>query len=162
MSAGWDTIDRMRRLPVRCALAACALAACAEVDSPNPEMVLPERYRESFVETRGCRSSVEHDLSYVVIRLSPEAAAVYDQGPYPFAAGALVVKEQYADARCMSLTGWTVMRKEAAGSEPSAGDWRWYKLDRRQRVLEQGKPPRCVGCHAGCKERDWTCADPEP
>lgn len=147
---------------VRLLLAALAVASCAEVDSPDATRVIPEGYKESFVEVLGCRSSVEHDLAYVVVRTAPELASIYRAGSGVFPAGALVIKEQYTDARCQQLNAYTVMRKDDAGRVPEAGDWRFYKLDRRQRVLEQGKSSRCVACHQACRARDFVCGELEP
>ncbi len=137
------------------------LVGCAEVDSPDPERVLPEKYRETFVEVLGCRPSIEHDLAHVIVRMSPELAPAYRGGPFPFPRGALVIKEQYgvSDARCSQLSGWTIMRKEAAGYHPAGGDWRWFKIDQRERILEDGKIARCVKCHTGCKARDYVCGE---
>jgi hypothetical protein len=132
-----------------------AAGGCAQVDSPTPEKVLPADYKMTFVQVRDCRSSVEHDLAYVVVRARPEVVSVYNSGPYPFAAGTLLVKEQYADARCAQLSGYTVMRKEAGGS------WAWYRLDRIGTPIEQGKVPRCIACHETCTARDQTCSEPQ-
>jgi hypothetical protein len=118
---------------------------------------------------RGCRRSIDHDLAYIVVKTSPELADVYRAGPYPFPPGSLVVKEEFVDAACTGLQGWTLMRKEAAGYDAAAGDWRWQRLDSQRKVVAPGKQGqqdvkirRCVACHSSveCRKRDFTCAEP--
>jgi len=138
------------------------LGGCAQVDSPNYEKVLPSDYRNAFVQVRGCRASIDHDLAYVIVRTRPEMASVYDSGPYPFPSGTLVVKEQYRDSSCQDLSGYTAMRKEGSGYFPAGADWQWYTLDTLERVVQNGKVERCAGCHrqqCGDK-RDRMCTEP--
>ena len=141
---------------------AVVLSACAEVDSPSPKMVLPGDYRTAFVPVRRCGPAVEHGLISVVVRVRAEQATLYDNGPFPYPAGSLVVKEEYRDSQCTDLTGYTVMRKEAAGYFPAGGDWQWFTLDSYGTVLKDGKQPSCSTCHAtlcGPKNRDLTCLE---
>ena len=151
----------MRARCLTLAVAVSALGACAKIDSPNDEQVLPNDYRTAFVQVRGCRTSIDHDLANVVVRVRPELTTVYESGPYPFPQGALVVKEQYSDSQCQSLTGYTVVRKEAAGYFPAGHDWQWFTLDNYGTVMQKGKIARCAACHAMCgAKRDGMCADP--
>jgi hypothetical protein len=137
------------------------LFACAEVDNPSPQMVLPEDYRTAFAQVRTCRNSVEHGLVNVVVRVRGEQKDLYEAGPYPFPQGSLVVKEEYRDAGCSDLAGYTVMRKEAAGYFSAGGDWQWFSLDSGGTVLKDGKSATCSHCHAQCKPaRDFLCAQP--
>jgi hypothetical protein len=141
-------------------LAVVVLAACAQVDSPNPEMVLPVDYRTTYLPVRACRSSLDHMVAIVVFT-SPEVAGIYDSGPYPFPQGALVVVEQYRDTGCMDLREYAVMKKREEGYDPANGDWQWYRLDQRQHVIETGKIARCATCHNDCgNTRDRVCAVP--
>jgi hypothetical protein len=141
------------------ALVPALLAGCAEVDSINPQLVLPTDYRTRFVQVRGCRPSLDHMMS-IVVRTPPNLALVYDDGPYPFPADSLVVAEQYQDGSCMSLFGYVVMKKEP-GYDPANGDWHWYVLDDNLHVQEGGKITRCTKCHRDCsKARDHVCAQP--
>jgi len=135
--------------------------ACADVDAPQPADPLPVDYSSRFVEVLSCRISVEHGLAHVLVRAAPEHADNYRSGgAAPFPEGALIVKEQYADGQCRSLNGYTVMRKELAGYDPAAHDWKWSRLDRRQRLLEEGKLTACSRCHLRtCPARDLTCAE---
>jgi hypothetical protein len=141
-------------------LVVVALAAgCAQVDSPNPEVVLPVDYRTTFVEVRGCRPSLDH-MTAIVVRAPPDLTEVYDHGPYPFRTGALLVNEQYRDLQCMDLAEYNVMKKREDGYDPAAADWQWYRLDDRQHVIESGKITRCASCHLSCGGmRDRACTD---
>jgi hypothetical protein len=155
--------------PARAWLIAClgALAlpviACDEGDLGGPEIVLGANYRKDFTKVRTCRFSVEHDLSYMQVWANAEAAALYEAGPYPFRAGAVIVKEQFSDANCVHLSGYTLMKKGGAGTDSRFGDWRWYRLDDDFRIVEDGsKTSRCGSCHAqpACRARDFACAEP--
>lgn len=140
---------------------AAAFAACAQVDNPNAEVVIPSDYKMSFAEVRNCRSSIDHDLAFVVVRVRSELAPDYNSGPYPFPQGTLVVKEQYSDSSCRNLSGYSVMRKEGAGYFPAGGDWQYYALDAYGGVVSNGKNARCANCHAMCgANRDRMCEDP--
>jgi hypothetical protein len=139
--------------------AVLAVAGCAQVDSPNPEVVLPVDYRTSFVEVRGCRPSLDH-MTAIVVRTPPDLSEVYDRGPFPFPTGALLVKEQYRDPQCMDLAEYNVMKKREEGYAPGGADWQWYRLDERQHVIESGKIARCASCHLSCGgPRDRACTD---
>jgi hypothetical protein len=149
---------------MRFAVLALTLCACAEVDSPNPQMVLPSDYRTAFVQVSNCANSVDHGFVDVIVRVRSEDADRYRSGPYPFAQGSLVVKEQYSGQGCTELTGYTVMRKEAPGYFPAGGDWQWFTLDTFGAVLKDGRSPACANCHAttpSCAPaHDYTCPGP--
>jgi hypothetical protein len=104
---------------------------------------------------------VEH-LGFIVIKTEPAVVAAYNQGPYPLAAGTLILKEEFSDRGCQALTGWTLMQKQAPGYDDRFGDWLWQRLDAGGRVIEDGRVARCGSCHARpeCKARDFACAEP--
>lgn len=149
---------------MRCGCCAVSLLVtlwgCDQSDFSS-EVVLPSNYRETFVQVRTCRSSIDHDLAYVTIWTSPAAAASYDFGPYPFPTGSLIVKEQYVDPTCSKLSGFSLMQKGGPRSDPKHGDWRWLRMDSKLRVVEDGKIARCALCHAqaSCRQRDYVCAE---
>jgi hypothetical protein len=162
------TAVQARRLLLMGALGALVpgLAACPGGPEPSPDAalgpsLLPADYRQRFVEVRDCRSSVEH-LGFIVIKTEPGVVAAYNQGPYPLAAGTLIIKEEFSDRGCQVPTGWTLMQKQAAGYDDRWGDWLWQRLDATGRVLEDGKVARCGSCHAlpACRARDFACAEP--
>jgi hypothetical protein len=138
----------------------------ASPDVAPPTSLMPADYRQRFVEVRDCRNSIDHDLNHILIRTDRDTAPLYRTGPFPLPVGTLVVKEEYGDAICAELTGYTLMRKEAPGYDPRFGDWHWQRLDARGRVLADGKGEgatlRCASCHASaaCRTRDFTCAEP--
>jgi hypothetical protein len=141
-------------------LALVAAAGCAQVDDPNPEVVLPVDYLTSFTQVRACRPSLDH-MTAIVVRVPPDLAGVYDEGPYPFPTGAFIVKEQYRDPQCLDLTEYDIMKKRDAGYDSAGADWTWYRLDERQHLIESGKIARCASCHRSCgAARDRACTDP--
>ena len=135
-------------------------AGCDKGDLPGPDVVLPSNYRESFMKVRGCRSSVAHDFANVTVWASPEAAPVYRDGLYPFPRESVLVMEENADSTCLSLTGYTVMKKGGPRADPNYGDWRWVRMDTRFRIGDQGIG--CTRCHAqpDCRNRDYVCGGP--
>lgn len=118
------------------------------------EPVFPADYAASYVEVRDCRRSPEHDLAFIRIVTSPDAAPVYEARAGTFAEGAVIVKEEFADPACSMLEGYTVMARER-------GAWRWQEVTAGRVVLDDGTPPRCVGCHSSCEMGfEQTCALP--
>jgi hypothetical protein len=139
----------------------CALAACGHEDDEADATVIPDDYAQRFAEVRDCRASADHGLVYVRIRVPEELADRYDSGPFPLPEGALIVKEQYDDPACRTLTGYTAMRKEAPGYHPDGHDFAWFTLDAAQDVVESGPLAHCASCHAACgSARDMQCAEP--
>jgi hypothetical protein len=138
-------------------LALGPLAGCEEPEFQSTP-ILPSDYRNSFSVVRPCQTSVDHDLSHVVVLTSPEAAQAYRSGLANFPSGSVVALELYSDPSCRDLNGWAVMRKEGGGYDDGFGDWRWQELDTFRRVLSDGKNRRCTTCHVTCRPRDFTCA----
>ena len=138
------------------------LLAAVGCDPAPPISLLPADYPARFVEVRDCRSSVEHGLSHIVVKVDASLADRYNAGPYPFDPGALVVKEEFSDAACSTLIGIALMSKQSPGFDPRFGDWHWQGLDAARAVSEDGPLPRCATCHtaAACRRRDFVCADP--
>ena len=137
------------------ALLAALLSGCP---SPEPaEPVFPADYAASFVEVRDCRRSPEHELAFIRVLASPDTAATYLSRTGTFAEGAVVLKEEYVDADCADLLGWTAMRREGDG-------WRWQEVASDRVVVEDGAIERCETCHARCVAPDQgfegTCAEP--
>jgi hypothetical protein len=152
-------VARRSTLGISLSLAFLAAVGCGRAP---PVALLPADYPARFVEVRDCRSSVEHGLSHIVVKVDATVADRYNAGPYPFDPGTLVVKEEFADADCTTLVGISLMSKQAAGFDPRFGDWHWQGLDAARAVREDGPLPRCATCHtaAACRLRDFVCADP--
>jgi hypothetical protein len=140
------------------------LSACAEVDNPNPTVVLPEDYRTAFAQVQDCGNSIDHGFMDVMVRVRSTDVERYRNGPYPFTKGTLIVKEIYRGQGCVDLFQYAVMRKEDAGYFPAGGDWQWFTLDAAGTVLKSGKEVSCASCHgssSGCGPgHDFSCPGP--
>ena len=124
----------------------------------------PADYRETYLEARTCRLSLEHS-AYIRVLTPPDVSDAYAR-TQPFADGALLLKEQYAqgDVTCSRpIKAFTVMRKLPMGSSPTTLDWEWQEVgtDLRERAVEI---ENCVGCHDTCGKApmgyDGTCSEP--
>jgi hypothetical protein len=124
------------------------------------EPIFPANYRDTFIEVRDCRFSIEHSGTYIRVLTDPGTAQPYRENANPLPMGAVVVKEEYsaADCRPSSLQRWRVMRKEQPGFDPVSGDWRWQWVDADRSVRFNDKAT-CIGCHIrpACVERDFMC-----
>ncbi len=129
-----------------CASAALVLAACGS----DPTPLFPADYAASFVEVRDCRPSSDHDLRMIRVVADPEAARRYRLRDADFAAGALVVKEEFDFGEDCSgpPLQWTVMER-APDAEAIRLGWRWQRVDGDRTVVSEDEP-RCFGCHADC------------
>ena len=127
------------------------------------EALFPADYATSFTEVRACRKSIDHSPH---VRVFADAAAA---GPYVtrdarFPVGAVIVKEDYADAGCTQLKSLAVMRREPAGYDPEVGDWHWQRVSPDGTVIDDGRVTGCRSCHIRCDPGphgfDFTCAAP--
>jgi hypothetical protein len=159
---------------VAAAAMAASLAACGgggdvgddEIDAPGAMPLFPADYAATYQQVRACRYSLEHDLRRVRVLASPEAMAAYTGRTAPFPAGAIVLKEEYADsdtACAGAIVSFTVMQKLAAGSSPATLDWHWQEVSPDRRDVNEDNRS-CVGCHTRCGKPpegyDGTCAVP--
>jgi hypothetical protein len=110
---------------------------------PRTEPVFPADYASSYVLVRDCRRSPDHDLAFIRVLASPDAARVYNTRTGAFPEGAVIVKEEFADRACTNLSQWSAMRRER-------GAWRWQEVAADRTVMEDGDIPRCASCHAAC------------
>jgi len=132
----------------------------------GPPPVFPSEYASSYVEVRPCRTSTEHDLDNVKIYADPASASTYTMRDAPFAAGAVILKEEYsiADTNCVGpILLWTAMEKLPANTAPETLDWHWQKVDETRTVVTDNER-RCYSCHEGCGVApngfDGTCSPP--
>lgn len=142
----------------RSALAFSTLFVLTGCPAPDASPVFPADYAASYVEVRDCRRSPEHELAYIRVLASPEAATVYTSRSGDFPEGAVVLKEEHVDAACSDRVGWTAMRREGGG-------WRWQEVAPDRVVIEDGAIERCAACHARCTGGaaggyQETCAEP--
>jgi hypothetical protein len=140
-------------------------AACGGEDDPALAS-FPADYAATYQELRGCRRSLDHDLVYIKVLVSPEAVDVYEDRAGEFPEGSVVLKEQYDrtdDACAGEPVGFTVMVRLAEGAAPEDLGWAWEKADADRHVLEGEDLARCVNCHVNCVPPDGyqgTCTAP--
>lgn len=135
--------------------------ACEREEEDASPSLVPETFPEGFVEVRDCRFSVEHNAVHIRILAPTDVAQVYLDGQYPFAAGDLVVKQEFRDSACTELVGMTAMQRRSAQDPMSGGDWSWQRLDEAAVPIGPEDARTCSGCHESCTMgRDGVCADP--
>lgn len=137
-----------------------------DADAAPP--VFPEDYRDSYVFARDCRKSASHDLNFIIVWASPDAADIYipQEGVMPV--GSVLLKEEYdlADTLCEDeVVRRSVMKKlEPGATAPELFDYYWasYEADGS---LRNENDSRCYGCHDDCDNDvdrlfENTCAIP--
>jgi len=160
----------MARRAVLAILVAQALLACGGDDGGDDgggdPPVFPADYAATYQQVRGCRFSLEHDLVRIRVLASPDALTPYNGRTAPFPAGAIVLKEEYAetDTACAGpVVSYTVMQKLAVGSSPATLDWTWQEVDANRRTLSRDDRS-CTSCHSDCgrppEGYDGTCTVP--
>ena len=76
------------------------------------------------------------------------------RGTYPL--GTIILKQKLFDAESKRVDFYTGMRKREKGYNPQAGDWEFFALDRKARmVTARGKIESCIGCHQAYAESDY-------
>jgi hypothetical protein len=128
---------------------------------PGIVPIFPASYRNTYVEVRNCRFSVEHDGVAIRVLANPVAVQPYLQNQNPLPVGSVVVKEEYNAAGCgddSKLVRWRAMRKEEPGFDAEGGDWHWQWVNRNRTVRYDDKST-CIGCHVApaCVVRDFMC-----
>jgi hypothetical protein len=131
------------------------------------EPIFPADYRDTFVEVRDCRNSVEHGSVSIRVLVNPESAAAYQRNENPLPVGTIVVKEEFDAPDCSNdadLVRWRPMRKEAPGFDPDDGDWAWQWVDAPARSVRFNDKASCIGCHRAeaCLLRDYMCTEDQP
>lgn len=117
------------------------------VGCPPPVVVDPDAgppwfeddWEATYADVRSCRSSPEHDLSYIRVFANDIAEETYTTREGEFAEGAVLVKPEYADPDCSILIGIKAMRY-------TGGGWEFQRYDEDGHVMA-GDTLRCVGCH---------------
>jgi len=143
-------------------IAVALTAACGGDVKP----LFPADYATTYQEVRNCRPSVEHGPVNVHVLASPDALVPYTGRAEPFPEGAILVKEEFAEAdtTCSgAIRAWTAMEKLADGSSPATLDWHWQKLDPGRHVT-MDDDVTCTRCHQGCDPPPdgylYTCTAP--
>ena len=135
-----------------------ALGGCFQQSGPSTSKLLPSDGVASYQVARTCRLSVAHNSNYMVVYANALAQSDYLAGNYPLAQGSTIVTAETDQPNCNGITGYTLMFKDVPGYNASAGDWHWQKLDAQRDVLQDGRVPDCITCHASCSKYDYTCA----
>ena len=143
-----------------------ASAGCPSAPAPDGDSatIFPENYRSAFVEVRGCRASIEHAAT-IRVWVNEVGADAYLADENPLPVGSVVVKEEYAGADCSDdadLVAWSVMRKESAGFDAEARDWRFQESAAPSRRVTIDGNSTCLPCHLEpeCVARDLMCTEP--
>ena len=141
---------------------------CPGTTTPPPpdeqDIIFPENFRESFTVVRDCRNSIEHEATVRVwINAIGEAGYLDDAATLP--EGTIVIKEEFAagaDCDDADLAFWSVMRKEPAGFDPAANDWRFQEVAAPNRRISLDGKSTCIDCHTvtECVVRDLMCTLP--
>jgi len=146
-------------------LAVLLLAACGS-DGSTEQPLFPADYAATYQQVRNCRYSIEHDLQYIRVLVSPDALTPYNGRTAPFPAGSIVLKEQYDgdDTTCAGpIVQWTVMQKLATGTDADNLDWEWQRVDAKKKITT-GDIKKCTTCHKACiappDGYDGTCTMP--
>ncbi|MEN9578105.1 MAG: hypothetical protein RJA70_1114 [Pseudomonadota bacterium] len=129
------------------------------------DAVFPINWEQSLVELRDCRRSIDHELEFVRLFASKDAAAPYEECvtrgecDEPFASGSIFLKPQYRDAECRELVRYSAVKREQPAKAPGPAGWRWQEVLASGKVVADGAPSECVGCHAQCDgSYDLRCA----
>ena len=145
-------------------MALSTFAGCAsDWDSKS---VFLAGYESSYTKLHDCRVSAHPKAKYVTTWLSPDGKATLDAyaalpagatGTVDFPEGTIVVKAQYDDAKCATVTGYTAMKKLAAGTDPTNGDWQWQSVDGDGQCADNGNCDLKDAC-SGCNQANPVCA----
>jgi hypothetical protein len=141
-------------------LSSLLFGSCFQQSGNNTSQILPPDYQTSAQVARTCRLNVGHASKYMVVYTNAVADAAYLAGTSPLPQASTVVAVESDKTDCSTLTGYTLMRKEAPGYNPAAGDWHWQRLDDQRDVLEDGRLQTCISCHTTCSLNDYTCSPP--
>jgi hypothetical protein len=136
------------------------VGACFKQDKNQSSQILPLSYPTGYSPVRNCRPIQGHTSNYIIVRATSDVGALYNAATGPLPQGSLLVAEEYDKADCTSLTGYTLMFKDAFTDPPTAEAWHWQRLDYQRDVLEDGRVPSCILCHTGCNRNDYTCSPP--
>lgn len=152
---------------VSVALGGCPVETPTPVPTVTPtggvEPIFPADYRDSYIEVRDCRMSIEHGGVSIRVLADPASAEPYLREQSPLPVGSIVVKEEFDGPDCVDrdLVRWRAMRKEAPGFDDEHGDWHWQWVDAPGRGVRFDDKTTCIGCHLepACVARDYMCTE---
>ena len=134
-------------------LAATLLPGCAsELDDAA---FFPKTYASDYALITNCEKSSSHGGKYAKTFVTKDAEAPWKAKTYPFAESVVFVKVLHSDSKCSDVSGYSAMKKLAAGAGGAAGDWSWQSLDADGQVTGEGQLGGCTGCHKAYKDNDY-------
>jgi hypothetical protein len=136
------------------------VGACFKQDKNQSSQILPLSYPTGYSPVRNCRPIQGHTSNYIIVRATSDVGALYNAATGPLPQGSLLVAEEYDKADCTSLTGYTLMFKDAFTDPPTAEAWHWQRLDDQRIIAEDGRVQSCMTCHTLCNRNDYTCSPP--
>ena len=156
--------ESMLALGASAALFALFAAGCPQAAPGDAELIFPANYRTTFVEVRDCRNSIEHGAT-IRVWVNEVGANAYQADQDPLPVGTVVVKEEFGGDDCSNdddLMFWSVMRKEPAGFDEQARDWRFQEVSAPGRTVTLDGKSTCISCHLApeCLARDLMCTEP--
>jgi hypothetical protein len=134
----------------------------------DDEITFPENFKETYTQITSCEISQHPKANSAITWVSPSGESVWEQlvmahqnmmeegmdnvdeesEDVQFEPGTVVVKVQYSDTNCSTLSGYTAMEKQEAGTTPTLGDWRWQFLDETGACNDCNAGVSCSGCHS--------------
>jgi len=146
----------MKRALLFC-LATLALTACG--DNSNDFTLSSDAFFASDWETSyqkldklDCSQSPTHGSQWVKIYYDDAAAPAYNGEGGELPDGAIVIKPQFSDDACETMTWITAMKKDS--STPSG--WVWQRAEADGTLSINGQNDFCINCHTGCPN-DMLC-----
>jgi hypothetical protein len=136
------------------------VGGCFKQDKNQTSQILPLAYPTGYSPVRFCRPIQGHTSNYIIVRATSDVGALYNAATGPLPQGSLLVAEEYDKADCTSLTGYTLMFKDAFTDPPTAEAWHWQRLDDQRIIAEDGRVQSCMTCHTLCNRNDYTCSPP--
>lgn len=144
-------------LLIATALTAAACGGGGDEFAYDSSSYFPENYQSAYsaLPAFDCTPSPTHGGDHVRIWVSPELKAFYEGAEEAAANGGVVVKSQYSDSSCSTLSALTVMRRD---SEKPTG-WEWQRVEADGSIALSGAPDACTSCHSSTPTCvDYVCA----
>lgn len=135
------------------------LSACSSWDE---EISFPENYSDSYIKLHECKSSAHPAANYVITWFSPDGSDAWNtmmegmmggSEGVVLPEGVVLVKAQYEDATCSTLSGYTAMEKLAPNTQSELGDFRWQFIDADGACKDCNAGTNCSGCHMPCQDK---------
>lgn len=146
----------MKRILLTC-LSVLTLTACG--DNSNDFTLSPDAFFASDWETSyqkldklDCSKSPTHGSQWVKVYYDSAAAPAYNGEGGALPDGAVVIKPQFSDDACETMTWITAMKKDS--SAPSG--WVWQRAEADGTLSINGQNDFCINCHMACPN-DMLC-----